>query len=301
MKLTIRTKLIAGFGAIVALMLLSTGIVSLRLHAAAVSQERIKNVRYPASMSAALIRSSVAGSAAALRGFILFGSDPAEAAHFKEDRVNNWNSADSAIAQMQALTPQLTSAEKGKIDSIIAAAAEYKTLQSKIEELAGSSAGMAQAFDMLKSQSAPKQRELAEALKALMEDQQESTNQEIAALAATAQSTQNVQWAVTLLAAVAAMGLALFISRRFDAGLSPVVARASSIASGDLTGDDLPVHSNDELGELTGVVNEMQRGLQHMIASVRQASDRLATATERVSSSTSQAAQSAETQRDRAH
>jgi methyl-accepting chemotaxis protein len=38
-----------------------------------------------------------------------------------------------------------------------------------------------------------------------------------------------------------------------------------------------------------------------MIASVRQASDRLATATDRVSSSTSQAAQSSETQRDRAH
>jgi hypothetical protein len=62
MKLTIRNKLIAGFGAIVALMLLSTGIVSLRLHAAAVSQERIKDVRYPASMNAAVVRSSVGGT-----------------------------------------------------------------------------------------------------------------------------------------------------------------------------------------------------------------------------------------------
>jgi methyl-accepting chemotaxis protein len=77
------------------------------------------------------------------------------------------------------------------------------------------------------------------------------------------------------------MGLALFISRRFDICLSPVVARASSIASRDLTGDELAVLSADELGDLTDAVNEMQRGLRTMIASVRQASDRLASATDR--------------------
>jgi methyl-accepting chemotaxis protein len=303
MKLTIRNKLIAGFGVIVALMLLSTGIVSLRLSANAASQERIKSVRYPASMSAADIRSSIGGAAAALRGYVLFGSDPAEAAKFRQDRADNWSAADAAIARLQVISHDLTPAEKARIDSLAAEAAEFRSIQDKIEDLAfGHDAeSTGQAFDLLKSEAAPRTRKLSASLKELMQDQEQKTGQEVADLAARSHSTQQVEWGVTVFAALAAMGLAFFISLRFDVALGPVVARAKSIASGDLTGDELTVQSNDELGELTGVVNEMQRGLQDMIASVRAASDRLASATDRVSSSTSQAAQSAETQRDRAH
>jgi methyl-accepting chemotaxis protein len=154
MKLTIRNKLIAGFCAIVALMMLSTGIVSLRLHAAAVSQERIKNVRYPASMDAAVVLSSVAGTSAALRGYILFGSDPAEAGRFKQDRSDNWNTAEGAMTRLLSLSQELTPAEKEKIDTIAGQTATYRALQDKIEELATAhgSEGMGQAFDLLKSE-----------------------------------------------------------------------------------------------------------------------------------------------------
>src|SRR5450432_1717028 len=285
------------------MMLLSTGIVSLRLSVNAASQERIKNVRYPASMTAAIVRSSISGAAAALRGYILFGSDPAEAGHFKQDRANNWTEAEGAVSRLEQLSQELTPSEKQKIDTVARQTVDYRALQDKIEDLASGRGGdaMGQAFDLLKSEAAPQQRVLAEGLKSLMEEQQQTTDHEIAILGATSKSTQQLEWAVTGLAAIAAMGLAFFISRRFEIGLGPVVVRATSIASGDLTGDELPVHSNDELGALTAVVNEMQRGLQQMIASVREASDRLAVATDRVSSSTSQAAQSAETQRDRAH
>jgi hypothetical protein len=78
-------------------MLLSTGVVSLRLRTAPASQERIKNVRYPASMDAAAVRGSISGAASALRGYILFGFDPAEAGHFKRDRADNWNTAEIAM------------------------------------------------------------------------------------------------------------------------------------------------------------------------------------------------------------
>jgi len=302
MKLTIRNKLIAGFGMIVALMLLSTGIVSLRLSSASVNEARIKDVRYPASMSAAIVRSSTANAANALRGYILFGSDPSDGARFKQDRSDSWSAVDEAMSRLQTTSQYLTPVERDEIASLRAQASEFRAIQDKIEDLASghSSEAMGQAFDLLKSQAAPRQRALAEGLKSFMEDQQHRTNEEITALTATERNTQGVQWALTFLAAIAAMGLAFFISRRFDVGLVPVVARASSIASGDLTGNELPIQSTDELGELTGVVNEMQRGLRKMIASVREASDRLAAATERVSSSTSQSAQSAETQRDRA-
>src|SRR5258708_7954518 len=225
MKLSIRNKLIAGFGAIIALMLLSTGVVSLRLHVAAASQQRIKNVRYPASMDAAAVRSSISGTSSALRGYILFGSDPREAEHFKRDRAENWGTAETAMSRLQTLSQELTPAEKEKIDNVARQTAIYRTLQNKIEDLAIGRGGEAtgQAFDLLKSDAAPQQRVLAEGLKVLMEDQQQSTDREIAGLTAASQSTQEVEWALTLLAAIAAMGLAGLISLRFHIGLGPGV------------------------------------------------------------------------------
>ncbi len=303
MRLTIRNKLIAGFGAIVALMLLSTGIVSLRLESASQQQERIRDVRVPAGMSAGLAASALSSAAANLRGYILFGSDPVEAERCKQGRAENWKTADEALAQLQRLSGELSADEQRQIEAIFVVASEYRSAQDRVESLAAGqgSEALGQAYDLLKSDAAPRQRLLSQNLNSLLRDQQTNTNRDIAALTATSRNTKFVQWGVTLLAAVGAMVLALFISRRFDQCLAPVVVRASSIASGDLTGEELAVLSSDELGDLTGAVNSMQRGLRTMIASVRQASDRLASAAERVSTSTAHAARSAETQRDRAH
>lgn len=251
MRLTIRNKLIAGFGVIVVLMLLCTAIVSQRLSVNAASLEHIKDVRYHASLSAAFARSSILGAAAALRGYVLFGSNPDDGAKFKQERANHWQAADAAIARLQALSQNLTPAEKAQIDDLVAQAAEFRSLQDKVESLAfghGTDA-TGQAFDILKINSAPRVRKLSESLRALMEEHKEQTDHEIAALTASGQSTQQLEWVVTFIAALAAMALAFFISRRFDVALGPVVARASSIASGDLTGELLAVPPGDELGD----------------------------------------------------
>jgi methyl-accepting chemotaxis protein len=303
MRLTIRNKLLAGFGVLIAMTLVSTVISNLRLREAAISQEQIKSVRYPASINAALARSSISGTAADLRSYILFGSDAAEAERSKRDRAENWKTADAALASLQTLSLAFPPADKQNVDAIARQVAEYRALQDKIEDLAmghGSDA-TGQAFDLLKGDATVRQRTLGESLKALMEEQQRITDQDIAALVSASATTQEIEWAVNLFAVLAGVGVALFISRRFSEMLQQLVLRTTSIASGDLTGEELQVNSADELGDLTQVVNAMQRSLKKMIASVRLASEHLATASERVSSATSQAAQSADTQSDRAH
>ena len=204
MRLTIRNKLIAGFGAIVALMLLSTGIVSLRLGAVVTRQEQIKDVFVPASMNAGIAASALSGTAADLRGYILFGSDPAEAAQAKEDRAANWEVAGAALTQLQQLSPRLSSEEQQQIEAIAAMTAEYHATQDKIEDLATGHGGdaLGQAFDLLKSDAAPRQRALAKNLKAFLENQQQSTNREVAALTATSRNTQALEWIVTLLSLI---------------------------------------------------------------------------------------------------
>ncbi len=303
MRLTIRTKLLVGFGILIAMTLVNTAIANYRLHAAAVSQEQIKSIRYPASINAALARSSISSTATELRNYVLFGSDPGEAQRSKHNRTENWKTADAALAELQSISHSFPSAEKENVAAIASQAAEYRALQDKIEDLAmghGNEA-MGQAFDLLKSDATVRQRALGESLKALMEDQQRMTDQDIAALVASSRATQEIEWGVNIFAVLAGVGVALFISRRFAGILQQLVQRTTSIASGDLTGEELLVNSDDELADLIHVVNDMQRALKKMIVSVRQAAEHLAVGSEGVSSATAQAAQSADTQRDRAH
>src|SRR4029077_8278338 len=56
---------------------------------------------------------------------------------------------------------------------------------------------------------------------------------------------------VTLVALANGIFVAVFLSRRICGATQAVLSQAEAIAAGDLTRDDLKVHSRDELGELT--------------------------------------------------
>jgi methyl-accepting chemotaxis protein len=70
---------------------------------------------------------------------------------------------------------------------------------------------------------------------------------------------------VTLIALVVGMLLAKTISHSITRPLRHVVSRAKEIAGGDLTGKKIQSIGNDELSELTHVINEMHVSLQDVI------------------------------------
>ncbi len=99
-------------------------------------------------------------------------------------------------------------------------------------------------------------------------------------------STQGIDLVLTLGFLSAALLGCFFVvklSRYLAASLSTVAERAKAIASGDLSGDPLQSSSQDEIADLMAAVNEMQRNLREMVASVEQSSKALLTASERVS------------------
>ncbi|TBL73349.1 methyl-accepting chemotaxis protein [Paenibacillus thalictri] len=62
--------------------------------------------------------------------------------------------------------------------------------------------------------------------------------------------------------------LAFWIIHRMMKPIGPIGARVQSIASGDLTGADIHVRSNDELGRLARSVNAMTHSLREMIDTI---------------------------------
>ncbi|MGA9554182.1 MAG: methyl-accepting chemotaxis protein, partial [Candidatus Sulfotelmatobacter sp.] len=105
--------------------------------------------------------------------------------------------------------------------------------------------------------------------------------------------------ALTTLAALG-MGsfVAVFLSRSVSVATQAVLAQAKAIAAGDLTGEELVVESQDELGELTAAINQMSGSLKRMIVAIMDNSAHVASASEELSSSATLQAQGADTQKD---
>jgi methyl-accepting chemotaxis protein len=109
--------------------------------------------------------------------------------------------------------------------------------------------------------------------------------------------------AITIFLLVSLVALVLtasWIVRHITQGIAALVSSAKGIAAGDLTGADLPIRSNDELGDLTAAINQMKNDLRNMIGAVAVTAERVASASEEISASANQQASGAETQKEEA-
>ena len=278
-RLTIGKKLAAGFGVLMALMLFSASFAYTKMVKATGIQERIREFRYPATVDAARIQVAIGEAGGALRGYVLFGSDPKDAEHFKSSRAASWRSAEAATTELTKVTHDFgATAESEVVASIGSLLRNHQKLQDKIEQLAmgqGNEA-MGRAYDMLKIDESKQQSELMERLQNLVNEQQQGTNLEINTLAEASHSATISLWTTTILGILAGFVIAYIVSKRISIALRLLLERARAISAGDLMGIDLESGTSDELGDLMAAMNEMQTRLREMIVAVAQMSGHVA-------------------------
>jgi methyl-accepting chemotaxis protein len=282
-RFTIGRKLAAGFGVLIALMLFSAAFAYTKMAKGTGLQERIREYRYPATVAAARIQAEIGDAAGALRAYVLFGSDPRDAEHFKSARALAWRSADAATADLAKITQAFgTPSESEEASSIASMLHAHQQLQDKIEQLAmgqGNDA-MGRAYDMLKTDESAQQSELMGRLQKLVNDQQQKTNQEIQALADASHAATLSLWTTTFLGILAGCVIAYVISKRISVSLRSLLDRAQAISAGDLSGQELTSGADDEIGDLMAAMNEMQNRLREMIVAVAQMSGDVANSSE---------------------
>jgi methyl-accepting chemotaxis protein len=283
MRFTIRLKLAAGFSVLVVLMLFSATFAFTKMLKATGLQEKIRNIRYPATVDVARIQVAIGDGGGALRAFVLFGSDPKDAAHFKTVRAEAWQAADAATTDLTQVTKVFgVPAESEEVSSIASLLKVYHQLQNNIEQLAmgqGNEA-MGKAYDMLKTEAAAQQGELMSRLKALVDEQQQKTNKEILTLADTSRAATLTLWTTTLIGILAGCVIAYLISKHMSVAIAELLDRAQAISGGELGGKELERRSDDEIGDLMVAMNVMQSRLREMIVSVAQMSGNVANSSE---------------------
>jgi methyl-accepting chemotaxis protein len=282
-RFTIGRKLACGFGVLIALMLFSAAFAYTKMAKGTEVQERIRQYRFPATVNAARIQTEIANAAGALRAYVLFGSDPKDAEHFKSARAESWRSANAAMADLTKITRDFgATAESDEASSIASILNAHELLQNKIEQLARGQGNEAvgRAYDMLKTDESAQQSDLMGRLQKLVSDQQSKTNREIQALADASHMATLSLWTTTFLGILAGFAIAYVLSKRISVSLGLLLDRSRAISSGDLSGRELESGTGDEIGDLMGAMNEMQTRLREMIVAVAQMSSHVANSSE---------------------
>ena len=120
-----------------------------------------------------------------------------------------------------------------------------------------------------------------------MEELSDSMNKTLAAQRDKLDSANSsLAWTMGI-ATLAAVGsgvfIAIFLSRRIAGATASILVRAESIASGNLTQEEVQQTSKDELGDLTTAINKMESKLRNIVVSIANNAQQVATASEEFS------------------
>ena len=166
MNLQIRHKLYLGFGAVIALMLVSSTVAYLKLNQMHVTQSRVTEVRQPTRMATRDLAGEVTRSLAALRGYIILGNDPAKARQFRDERADAWSQMNATLARIQQLAG-------GDVDGLGSLQRELTALhaaQDEVEAISQTDDNIP-AFKILLTDATPLAEQMIDAVNAVIEEE----------------------------------------------------------------------------------------------------------------------------------
>lgn len=171
MKLTIRNKLLLGFGAVV----VTTTLISINniilMKGISDDEQRLIQLRLPTVIAGMELTDGVHLSLAGLRGYMILGEDPAKAEKFKAERRLGWEQIDRAMQRLEELAKgwsdpgnvRLLEELRGKIQ-------QFREVQQQVEEIAQRPENIP-AVQMLLTEAAPRAARIIEAITTMIDEE----------------------------------------------------------------------------------------------------------------------------------
>ncbi len=185
MRMTIGKKLGFGFGLMILLNAVTGVIIYSKVSQVNAVQQRVVDTRTPTAITGVQIRNGINHSLAALRGYMILGSDK-----WITDRAQAWESLDQNIATMQQFSQSWTNQDNiTKLDELVAVMEEFKAAQQLVEDVANSPSEQP-AMEILVNDAAPRASVMLDAITEMInqEKELEATPQRKALLATMADS-----------------------------------------------------------------------------------------------------------------
>jgi len=267
----LESKLGLSTGVLIIAMLLSAFTAYVRIEEADHLSDVINTNRIPLIMGSRDIGSHLTSTISGLQSYILFGLDPASSAAFRQSRKEQFDLAEAALVKLHQDSMHFElGADAPRLASIESGLAALKPLEEKVETLneTRTSQGTAQAYDTLQNQILPLQRSISATITDLAQSQMIQTDAELVRLRSANRATLYTLWLATILGALIGGIVSFLLARRITRAITMVAERANAIAAGDLTGQALDLHSNDQIGTLALAMEKMQNSLCSIIGTV---------------------------------
>lgn len=288
MRVTIGNKLGLGFGGVLLTMTLSAVIVFLAVDRMNDSADRMTSRHVPELRANDDLLIAVQRSAAALRGLLLLGDDPAQASFFESEVETAQKDAGDAFRTLEELYAGTNvTADREHFETIRQRLPEILAAQREVinaarqgrEDLPGDASA---AVNLLESKALPLQREIvtaASALRAAAADQVTGERTVLDQARTTARMTLLV---ATLIALAIGFTVAVLMSRRIVGAIQALLSAVQTVSQGDLTDRPLAVATRDEVGDLTGGFNQMVASLRLLVTEAAATSREVATSSAQI-------------------
>ena len=291
MRYTLGRKIGLGFVSVLALMVLSAVLTYTKASAVKETQGRITMVRVPTIDACKDLQRDLNQTQSKGRQAILAGTEPARREAAKKSFDGAWDDIGKDVARLEELAPSWTlQANRDRLAATKNQLVLLRTTQEEIMKHAAS--GEHDAVIAAGNEYADKATEATEAIKKPLGEMADSFSGliEDSTVEMHAQTrSMNLTLLGTTLAAMAlGIFVAIYLSRSISGASQEVLAQAEAIAAGDLTREDVPVHSQDELGALTTAINKMSANLKQMILAISENAQHVASASEELSSTSQQ-------------
>ncbi len=164
MKLTIKNKLLLGFGAVLTILTLVSINTFYRIQTTVEVQDRILDLRQPTVLAGLHLTDGIHLSLAGLRAYMILGDDPAKATIFKDERASGWHQIDSSMAEFNEFAKGWTvPANIERLQEMQGLVEEFRTAQKEVEDISHTNANVP-AFNMLLTDAAPRAGKIVAAI-----------------------------------------------------------------------------------------------------------------------------------------
>jgi methyl-accepting chemotaxis protein len=279
-NLSIKTRLLVGFGIVMLLSALLAVVALFSLRSINLDIDRIVNDRWPKTVRANEIIDNVNVVARALRNAIII--EDAQTAQKELDRIPE--AIKSVTDHIDKLEKTITS-DKGKqlMSDLKEKRTAYRGDLTKAIELIKASkkkeAGLYLVTTLRQTQTA-----YLAAISGIIKHQSQLMEESGKDAASEAKRTVIVIIVLLLAASIIAIGISLITVRSITVPLSEGVAVANRLASGNLTAS-ITIRSKDEIGTLMTAMDNMARSLRELIGKIKYAAENMASGSEQLSAS----------------
>ncbi|WP_075790730.1 methyl-accepting chemotaxis protein [Massilia putida] len=296
-SLKIGHRLGAGFGTLIVLMIVITGISALQLWQSNGRLGVIVKERYPATVLVNTIKADLTDMVGNMRNILVVNDVAASQTQLSLMQQSGEFVEENSVKLAAMMNG--SDEERQHIANLNRKRADFNELRGRFVMMV-KEGQLAPAKDLMLSQIQPFAESYVAAVDSLIQyqgKQAEAAGEHAAA--ATAVSLK-IMAAIALAASVIGVALSILVTRGITRPLNDAVALAGKVANGDLS-VDITVRSTDEIGALMLSLKNMNGSLASIVGDVRAGTDSIATASVEIALGTAQLSERTEQQADSLH